>query len=760
MRPLFILWTLAMASATAAYSQDTRLGKGDWSNWRGPLQTGESLESYEGYAFNTEPVWTDAIASQGAPVIHNGRLYSWGYRGKGPDLVEVVQAREESTGKVLWEQTTHDFMSDTVYDRYTVGSVTVDPETENVIAATAHGIVTCYSKDGDIVWQISAMERFGRLTFPNARAGAPAIDGDLVIIHAVTSYWGADGPAKDRFLAFDKRTGELVWSSTPGVGAPFLKDSSFSTPLFETRQGKRVFYAGTGCGNVVCVNAKDGTPLWRFQLAVGGVNASLALAGDTVYAIHATENIDTPETGRAVAIRIPADLDKTGGTVDPEQGGAPKLDPSAEAWRQPLEMFTSSPVIHDGKIYQMLKIGVLVCMEAASGKILWEEKLVNSQLHASPVYADGKLYIPTQPGDFFVIDVTGDKPKIEQRIKLEGNGIGSPAICNGRVYVHTTAKLYAFEIKNTGIAYGEAPADPQPEPGEPAKLMPVPSDVLLVGGDSAPVRLFVADKNGNVVRQLPDDAKTAWETFIPSTARVKSTMDATFEGNTISAAADAKDSAGAWKVTADGLSGILRGRVAPKIPFSVDFEDAKIGEQGFAFPPLSWIGARLKFDIREMEGNKVLTKTLDRILFQRSLTFIGSPESSGYTVQADVMTDGNRRTKSVVGLINQRYIISLVGNANVIEISSNQERVWLTQPFPISANKWYTLKTRVDIAEDGSGVVRGKAWPKGDPEPEAWTIEFHHKDAHKQGCPGIFGFSPQSMKSVYVDNLSVTPNQP
>ncbi|HRQ89657.1 MAG TPA: PQQ-binding-like beta-propeller repeat protein, partial [Bacteroidia bacterium] len=474
----------------------------------------------------------------------------------------------------------------------------------------------------------------------------------------------------------------------------------------------------------------------------------------------ATENIDTPETGRAVAIRIPADLDKTGGTVDPEQGGAPKLDPSAEAWRQPLEMFTSSPVIHDGKIYQMLKIGVLVCMEAASGKILWEEKLVNSQLHASPVYADGKLYIPTQPGDFFVIDVTGDKPKIEQRIKLEGNGIGSPAICNGRVYVHTTAKLYAFEIKNTGIAYGEAPADPQPEPGEPAKLMPVPSDVLLVGGDSAPVRLFVADKNGNVVRQLPDDAKTAWETFIPPTARVKSTMDATFEGNTISAAADAKDSAGAWKVTADGLSGILRGRVAPKIPFSVDFEDAKIGEQGFAFPPLSWIGARLKFDIREMEGNKVLTKTLDRILFQRSLTFIGSPESSGYTVQADVMTDGNRRTKSVVGLINQRYIISLVGNANVIEISSNQERVWLTQPFPISANKWYTLKTRVDIAEDGSGVVRGKAWPKGDPEPEAWTIEFHHKDAHKQGCPGIFGFSPQSMKSVYVDNLSVTPNQP
>ncbi len=759
MKPLFVGAALVALSFGLSHAEEAPLGKGNWPDWRGPLQTGVSLESYEGYAFNPEPIWTDAIASQGAPVVYKGHIYSWGYRGKGPDLVEVVQAREESTGKVLWERTTHDFMSDTVYDRYTIGSVTVDPETENVIAATAHGLVTCYTRSGDIVWEVSAMERFGRLTFPNARAGAPAIDGSNVIIHVVTSYWGADGPAKDRFLCFDKKTGELVWSSTPGVGAPFLKDSSFSTPLFETIQGKRVFYAGTGCGNVVCVNAKDGTPLWRFQATIGGVNASLVKIGDVLYSIHGTENLDSTDTGRAVGIRVPADLNNTGGKVDPEQGGAPLLDNSAEVWRQPLEMFTSSPVLHDGKIYQVLKVGVLVCLDGKSGKVLWEEKLVNSQLHSSPVYADGRLYVATMPGDFFVVNVTGDKPVIEHKITLEGNAIGSPAICNGRVYVHTTEKLYAFEIKNTGITYGEAPATVQPEPGAPAKLMAVPSDVLLTGGQSADIRLFVADANGNIIKPLPADAATSWETFIPPTAKVKSTMDASFKGNTISAAADAKDSAGAWKVTADGISGIMRGRVAPKIPFSVDFEDAKIGEEGYAFPPLSWIGARLKFDIRELNGSKVLNKTLDRVIFQRSLTFIGSPESSNYTVQADVMTDGNRRIKSTVGLINQRYIISLMGNAGKIEISSNQERIAVTAPFPIEANKWYTMKCRVDIAEDGSGVVRGKAWVKGEPEPEKWTIEFNHKQAHKKGCPGIFGFSPQSMKSVYVDNFSVVPNE-
>ncbi len=748
-----------MAFGASGFAQEADQQKGNWSSWRGPLQNGVSLESYEGYQFNPEPIWTDEIASQGAPVIFNGRLYTWGYRGEGPDLVEVVQAREEATGKVLWEQTTHDFMSDTIYDRYTIGAVSVDEETGNILSATANGILSCYSQEGEILWRVSLIERFGRLTFPNARAGAPAIDGDIVILHAVTSYWGAEGPARDRFLAFDKKTGEFRWSSTPGVGAPFLKDSSFSSPVFETRGGKRVFYAGTGCGNVVCVNAKDGTPIWRFQLCVGGVNVTPLLIGDMVYAIHGTENIDSTETGRAVAVRIPADLDNVGGEVDPEAGGAPRLPASSEVWRQPLEMFTSSATYHDGKIYQVLKIGVLICVDAASGEVLWEEKLVNSQLHASLIYADGRLYIPTQPGVFFVINVTGDKPEIEHRLELEGNSIGSPALCNGRVYVHTTEKLYAFEIKNTGITRAEAPADEMPEPGPPAKLMTVPSDVLLVAGESQDVRVLVTDANGNVIRTLADDEKAAWEAFVPPTARVKSTMDASFSGNTLSAAATAKDSAGAWKVTVGDLSGILRGRVVPKIPFAVDFEETELGDDGAAFPPLSWIGARLKFDVREHDGSKVLAKTLDRILFQRALTFIGSPEASGYTVQADVMTDGNRRTKSVVGLINQRYIISLVGNANIIEINSNPDRVQQTAPFPISANKWYTLKTRVDLADDGSGVVRAKAWPKGEPEPEAWTVEFHHKEAHPNGSPGIYGFSPQSMKKVYVDNFSVTPNE-
>ncbi|NRB74304.1 MAG: PQQ-binding-like beta-propeller repeat protein [Verrucomicrobiales bacterium] len=761
--PLRVLLVLTAVGTLAMPSMAEDIHKGNWLAWRGPLQTGVSLESYADFEFNETPVWTDAISGQGTAVVFNGRIYSWGYRGSGPDLEEVVQARDEKTGDVIWEFATHDFLSDTIYNRYSIGAVAVDPDTENVIVATTYGLVTCLNKDGEQVWQVSMMERFGRLTFPNGRAGSPVIDGDIVIIRGVTSYWGANGPARDRFFGFDKNTGEHLWTSVPGVGPPYLKDTSMSTPFLETRDGKRVFYAGTGCGNIVCVNVNDGTAIWRWQVSKGGINSSPVVYKDSVINIHGKENLDTTEMGRMFRINIPEDFDAIDGEVDPVQKGAPRLSDDIEVWRETLEMFTSSPTLHDGKIYQMVKTGSLICVDAETGKIHWEEKLANSQLHASPLYASGRLFISTFPGEFYVINVEGDKPVIENQIKLDGNGIGTPSICNGRLYVHTTEKLYAFEIKNSGIEYASAPEVVRPEPGEAAKLLPVPSDVLLRSGESATVTLKQQDAGGVIVG---DGGTASWETFIPPTAKVKATMDASFEGNTISAGADAALSAGAWKGTEGELAGYLRGRVISNLPYTEDFEGFELAAKPggsvegreFDFPPLPWIGARLKWEVIENDGNKVLSKTLDRVLFQRSLSFIGHPDLTNYTLQADVMTDGSRRIKSVVGLINQRYIISMVGNANILEVSSNHERVKESVPFPISANTWYTLKTSVDVAEDGSGVIRAKAWPKDQPEPEAWTIEVKHNNAHKKGAPGIFGFAPQSQKTVFVDNISITSN--
>ena len=272
------------------------------------------------------------------------------------------------------------------------------------------------------------------------------------------------------------------------------------------------------------------------------------------------------------------------------------------------------------------------------------------------------------------------------------------------------------------------------------------------------------DANGFAVEDIKDIKSLKWASFIPPTARVRSTMKAEFNANgELVAGNETVPSAGAFEATAQGLKGYIRGRVLPYLPLHQDFEWMSLTETNasdgamFAYPPLPWIGARFKFDVREKDGNKVLRKTTDNRFFQRATVFLGAPEAANYTIEADVMSEGNKRKMSEVGLINQRYYIVLKGNEQKLEINSNLERLREAVDFKWQPNVWYRLKARVDLAPDHSGTIRAKAWKKGEAEPEKWILEVPHKTAHEHGSPGLFGFSPQDMP-VYVDNIDVKAN--
>ncbi len=757
----FLRGAVMGVALTTLFALPSWAGAEGWLHWRGPFQNGTSPETQLPDSVEVggkNHLWTYDIQGRGAPVIANGRVYAFGYRGDGPDLQEFLTCLDEKTGKVVWELGFSDYLSDTVYNRYSIGSPTVDSETGNIYLQSTWGQTMCVSPEGQVLWEISLMERFGRLTFPNGRTGAPSIDNDLMILHCITSYWGADGPARDRFYAFDKRTGELVWSSTPGVGP---KDSSFSSPVFAWSNGRRVLYAGTGCGNVVSVDARTGEPLWRYRISMGGVNSSVLLADDRVVAIMGKEAVDSSEIGRMVAVKIGA---------EPESGASEpvELDESSELWRNHLTMFTSSPILVGDRVYQVTHTGELACVDSRSGEILWEHKLENSQLHASPLYADGKLYIPMVSGNFYILKLKDDGVEVLDKEELEGECIGSPTIWNGRIYVHTKQKLYCFGTGKPGVGMVSGPGlYDVPEPGAMAKVQIRPNDVLLRAGQEQQFHAIPLDANGIPVAQT---AKATFSKFIPPTARVKSKVDGNLEssglliaGEDVSAGAIA--GAVAPRTSDAALRGAARARVLPDAPFAEDFESFSLAEtapgddgSSFAYPPLPWIGARLKWEVREAHGSKALVKTLNNVLFQRAMTFIGHPDMSNYTVEADVLTDGSRRMRSNVGVVNQRYIIALVGNAQILEVSSNHDRVKVSVPFRWQVGKWYRLKSRVDIAADGSGVIRAKAWPREEPEPEAWSIEVPHRNAHRQGAPGLFGFSPQSRYPVYVDNIKITKN--
>lgn len=269
--------------------------------------------------------------------------------------------------------------------------------------------------------------------------------------------------------------------------------------------------------------------------------------------------------------------------------------------------------------------------------------------------------------------------------------------------------------------------------------------------------------DGNLVKKFE---QAAWEAFVPPTAKVKAALDATFGSDgKLTAKEGAKQSAGSFKATVQGLSGTIRGRLVPAPPYTQDFEAFNITEDNtfepgvkFAYPPLPWIGFRFKWEVRELDGNKVLAKTLDNNLFQRAIGFIGQPDMANYTLQADVMTAKHKRSMSVVGVINQRYIISLDGNKQILEIVSNHDLFKASCPFEMKANTWYILRTRVDLSADGSGTIWAKAWEKGSAEPAEWTFGAKHAKANTQGSPGLYGFALQNMARVYIDNVVVTPN--
>ncbi len=713
----------------------------DWTSWRGPNQNGTSsednlpgkVEIQLGSPAKAGGSWTYEIKGRGTPVIDGTRLYGLGYEGEGKELQEVLFCLDATTGKKIWEQRFNDFITDVIYGRFSIGSPTVDPETHMVYHLSTAGLLSCFSPEGKLTWQKSLLAEYGRSTYPNGRTGAPLIDGKRLIVHSPTSSWGKHAPTRDRCYAFDKKTGESLWSCTPG-GRP--KDGSFSFPVLSDEDGRRYLYLGLAGGHLAKIDARTGDPIWKFQMSIGGMSSSPLLYKNSIIASHGKENIDNSTIGRMISLTLDGQAD----SKKPADSQGP-----AENWRNTaIVAFTSSPVLVGNRVYQTVANGELHCIDADTGKTLWHEKLGSEQIHASPAWGDGKLYVPMNNGSFYILEPNDAGPDIKQKVELEGNCLGAPAIAHGKIYVHTTERLYCFsngpaakssEPKADGISGATVTT------GDATRIQVIPADILLQQGDVVPFRARSLDAKGNTVKD-------------PLTGVKWSGIEGTGIEDGLGAMRVAKDATpGAFtlKAEAGGLSGTARVRIVRRIPWSEDFSGPS--------PLKYWLRTGKKWEILERDGNMVLAKPLSMPLFQRSMSQIGHPSASKYTVAVDILTDGNRRIKSSAGVVNQRYLIVLKGNHQQIEISSNMELLKENVKFRWKAKTWYRLKTRVDIQADGSGIIRAKCWKRDDAEPDAWNLEVHHPNAHTHGAPGIYGFVPQSRFRVYLDNLTVTPNK-
>lgn len=720
--------------AALAFGQ-RRVALGDWPDQRGPNRDGISKETGlpEKWTLNGDGMlWRAPYGGRSAPVILGNHLYVQNPVGRGAEEQERVMCLDPDTGKMLWEYKFNMFQSDAPAHRVGWASPAIDTETGNVFAIGSGGFVLALTKDGKRIWDRSIGEEFGAFTTHGGRMTSPIIDGNLVIVSLAVSTWGRDANRAQRLIAMDKKNGEIIWISSPG-GRPY--DTAYAAMSTATINGMRLLITGLGDGGAYALKPQTGEKVWGKVIAKRGLNTGVVVNGNTVIISHGDENLDSTEEGMIAAI-------------DGSQKG--EIKEYKWAARGFLGGF-SSPIIDGDRVYQIENGSKMIAFDVVTGKQLWKQQLGTVQ-KAPPVLADGKLYVGTESGKFFILKPHSDRAEVVSEVDMpvskysccssEGTPeqvLAGAAVSRGRVFFVSSDAVYAIGPRRAKATSGNVVDEPAEKgEGTPAYLQVAPTEMVLKPGQTVKMHARLFDDKGRFLKE--ENASWALEG-----------LKGAVNDGTLSVSAE---SAGVIKATIGGLTGEARARVVHALPWTETFDEYSDGAI-----PAGWVNAQAgKFKVETLDGSKVLAKAPDETLFKRIRMFIGPTDWANYTFEADVRANTKRRQLGDIGITAQRYSLILYGNAQQLKIEPWEPEVQrtVTVPFEWKADKWYHLKVRVENMADGKVHVFGKAWATGDAEPAKWTIEKIDPIGNREGPPGVFA---DSAFGVYLDNLKLAANQ-
>ncbi len=704
-------------------------GAEDWTDWRGPLRDGHSFESNLPASWSRQGdnlAWSAPYGGRSTPIVLGDHLYLQNAVGEGAARQERIMCFDVDTGELVWEHRITLYLSDVPPHRVGWASPVADPTTGNVFVYTVGGSVLSLSSDGEVLWQRSLGEDFGLITTHGGRTASPVIDDELLIVSGLSSGWGEQARGSQRFFAFDKSNGETRWVSSPG-GRPY--DTTYAPPYVTNIDGVRVLITGGGDGAMHAIQPQTGESVWRFEYSKRGINTGAIVRDGIAVVTQGEENLTMSQMGLVAAIdaratgEIPAESARWvhGGVL----GGY------------------SSPVLDGDRFYLIDNSANLNAYDFATGQELWQLNLGTIQ-RASPVLADGKLYVGTANGSFFIIQPGDDSAEILDREDL-GDGdafeeiYASVAVSDGRVYLATAQTLYAIGPKQRRPSPTTSRDTGGPStPGPPASIQVAPTELVLAPGDSIELTARAFDAKGVLI----GEAEPSWSL---------DGLAGTVSDGTLTIASDATGHAGKVIAAEGGLSGAARVRVVPALPWSYDFDTLE------SIPP-QWINAGAKFELRELDGEGVLVKKADNPFLRRARVYMGPSDWSDYSVAVDAMATTSRRQMGHVGVVAQRYQLTLLGSNQRLELQSWQPETERTAkvPFKWEADTWYRLKLEVTKRADGTVRARGKVWPRTENEPDDWLIERVDDDPNFMGSPGIFADATPT--EVFFDNLAVRSN--
>ncbi len=416
-------WLLPAFALLAPVSKDAGA---NWWEFRGA----DGLGHYSGpavptkWGVDTNVEWKTDLPGVGwsSPILLKGKLYLTTAVSKGdekkPDYELRLLCVDAKSGKIDFDQLV--FLEEAktapgIHAKNSHASPTPITDGERIYVHFGHMGTAAYKPDGERIWA-SQKHKY----IPQHGNGASPIlaNGNLVFC--------CDGSDAQFVLALNCKTGEEAWKTDRSSKAK-LKFSFATAQLIEHKGQKQIISPASDF--VASYDPESGKELWRAGYPVAG----WSLICRPVY----TEGLVILSTGYITQHLI---------AVDPSGEG--DITATNIKWTYKKHApNTPTPLVVGKELYSLSDKGILVCLDAKSGEVHWEERLKGGAFSASPILANGKIYATSETGVGSVIEPDAKKLNVLTESDLKEKTFATFLPSEGSLFVRTESKLYKFTEK-------------------------------------------------------------------------------------------------------------------------------------------------------------------------------------------------------------------------------------------------------------------------------------------------------------------------
>jgi outer membrane protein assembly factor BamB len=397
----------------------------NWPQWRGPTNDGISKEKGLPIKWSADEniAWKLPLPGMGGstPAIWGDRIFL-----TSEDGTDLVLLCVSTGGKEIWQRKLGTGGRKVRGDEGNDASPSPSTDGKHVFAYDGQGDLVCFDFAGKEVWRFNTQDRYGKISTWHGWHTTPVLHGDRLYLQLIHS-----GGAS--VVAIDKNTGKEAWKVERKSDGRRENEHSYASPSI-WQNGKQAYLITHGADYAIAHSLEDGSEIWR----LGDLNPKDSY---NEYLRFVASPVATPDL-----IVVPSAKNGPVVGVKPDARGFVKTGSPGERWRRPHGTpDVPSPLVVGGLVYLCREGGgVLICLDAKTGKEEYTYKeLHRARYRASPVYADGNIYLTARDGTVTVVKAG---PKFEKLAvnRLPDQTSASPAISGGRIYIRGFKALYAI----------------------------------------------------------------------------------------------------------------------------------------------------------------------------------------------------------------------------------------------------------------------------------------------------------------------------